>query len=260
MTNNELAGVGVLVTRPRQQAGELADAILAHGGTVIEFPVLEIIPRETQTIIEAVNHMRDPDIVIFVSPNAVHHGLAYAESARIAVVGPATAAALESADRRVDICSASGYDSEHLLAEPALQNVAGKVVRIIRGSSGRELIADTLRDRGATVEYLPVYERTSPEYSAAEIDSLEQQWRTGAVNVVTVMSVESFNNLVDLLPQWCRTALVDTLLVTPAARVIQEALDRFPGVPTTLARGPQALDMVEAIIKCGKTQADNPDE
>jgi len=256
MTDKELAGIGVLVTRPRHQAAELADAILAHGGAVIEFPVLEIIPHETQTIIDAASHLHDPDIAIFVSPNSVHHGLAYAESARIAVIGPATADAIESADRCVDICPPSGYDSEHLLAAAELQNVAGKVVRIIRGSRGRELIADTLRERGATVEYLPVYERRSAEYTAAEIDALEQQWRTGAVNVVIVMSVESLNNLVALLPRWCKAALVNTPLVTPAARVIQEAHDRFPGVPTTLARGPQALDMVEAIIKCGKTKPD----
>ncbi|NIA27866.1 MAG: hypothetical protein GWP02_07390 [Desulfobulbaceae bacterium] len=42
-------------------------------------------------------------------------------------------------------------------------------------------------------------------------------------------------------------------LMTPAARVIKEALGRFPGIPATLAEGPQANDMVRAIAEYGKT-------
>ncbi|MDH3350179.1 MAG: hypothetical protein OEM51_01425, partial [Gammaproteobacteria bacterium] len=55
-----------------------------------------------------------------------------------------------------------------------------------------------------------------------------------------------------VLPEWCAARLRDTPLVTPATRVIKEALERFPGIPTTLARGPQASDMVNAIIACTK--------
>lgn len=253
MTEGELAGVGVLVTRPRLQATELVAAITSHGGSALEFPVLEIRPRASDEIGNDASALQDPDIVVFVSANAVQHGLDHAAAAAIAVVGPATAAAVAAAGRRVDIRAASGFDSEHLLAESALQDVRGKVVRIIRGDGGRELLANTLRDRGATVEYLTVYSRNTPGYSSGEIAALEQQWRAGAVNVVTIMSVETLIRLVALLPEWCRNELENTPLVTPATRVIIEALNRFPGIPTTLARGPQASDMVDAIISCSKT-------
>jgi uroporphyrinogen-III synthase len=253
MTDNGLAGIGVLVTRPRRQAIELVELINAHGGAAIEFPVIEILPRDKHLIDAAANDLPDPDIAIFVSRNAVENGLAYSAAARTAVIGPATAAALESAGRGVDIAPADGYDSEHLLEEPELRDVRDKRVRIIRGVGGRELLGDTLRDRGARVDYLEVYERVPPEYSAEQMADLEQQWRAGAVNVVTVMSVESLNNLVSLLPQWCGTALGNTLLVTPAARVIQEALDRFPGIPAKLANGPQASNMVDAILAGART-------
>lgn len=253
MTEGGLAGIGVLVTRPRQQATELVAAIKSHGGSALEFPVLEITPRASDEIANDVGALRDPDIAVFVSANAVQHGLNYAAAARIAVVGPATAAAVKAAGRSVDIHAAAGFDSEHLLAESALQDVRGKVVRIIRGDGGRELLANALRDRGAIVEYLAVYSRNTPDYSSGEIAELEQQWRAGAVNVVTAMSVETFIKLVTLLPEWCTKELENTPLVTPATRVIIEALNRFPGIPTTLARGPQASDMVEAIMRCGKT-------
>jgi len=253
MVDNELAGVGVLVTRPRHQAADLIAAITNMGGSVVELPAIEIVPRASDAIAEDVRKSHDPDIAIFVSANAVRHGLAHAGAAKIAAVGPATAAAIESAGHDVDIRSPAGYDSEHLLIEPELQDISGKIVRIIRGDGGRELIAETLRDRGAIVEYLAVYDRRMPAYSAPEIADLEQQWRAGAVNVVTVMSVESLTNLIAILPEWCATELENTPLVTPAPRVIKEVLDRFPGIPTALARGPQASEIVAAILNRNQT-------
>ena len=261
MTDNELAGVGVLVTRPKHQATELAEAIKSRGGSVIAFPVIEILPRDGEAIARAASDLHDPDIAIFVSPNSVQHGLEQAGNARIAVIGPATAAAIESAGRCVDIRSSAGYDSEHLLAEPELQRVHGKVIRIIRGSQGRELIADTLRARGAIVEYLAVYERQAPDCSAAELNELERLWRSGVIDVLTIMSVESLTNLAAVLPERCRAELENTPLVTPATRVIKEAHRRFPGIPATLARGPQASEMVSAIVACLRPDSENdPDD
>jgi uroporphyrinogen-III synthase len=254
MTDDDLAGVGVLVTRPKHQAQELVAAVEALGGSAVQFPCIEIVPRETADILSNASQLEDPDIAIFVSPNAVKYGLSFAGKARIAVVGPATATAIEAAGRSVDIRPAAGFDSEHLLAESALQAVRGSNVRIIRGNEGRELIAETLRNRGAKVEYLSVYARRAPEYSAAELAAFEAQWRSGEIDVVTVMSVESLTNLIVLLPEWCRKRLGQTRLVTPAARVIKEVLDRFPGSPAKLARGPQAKDMVRAIAEHAKTR------
>ena len=258
MASDALAGIGVLVTRPKHQANKLVDAVEALGGSTIRFPVIEIVPRETADILADTHALQDPDIAIFVSPNAVRHGLSYAGNAQIAVVGPATALAIEAAGRSVDIRPASGFDSEHLLAEPALEAVQGSNVRIIRGNEGRGLIAETLNSRGASVDYLSVYARRAPEYSVSELTELETQWRSGAIDVITVMSVESLSNLAELLPDWCREQLGQTRLVTPAARVIKEALDRFPGIPATLAGGPQAKDMVRAIAEHAKTRPGLP--
>lgn len=258
MANSELAGVGVLVTRPEHQATELIRAVTAHGGTAIALPVIEVVPRDANTVAELARTLREPDISIFVSANAVQYGLAHAGSAKIAVVGPATAAAVNAKGRSIDIRSPAGYDSEHLLAMPELQAVSNKVVRIIRGNGGRELLADGLRQRGAIVEYLAVYDRQVPQYAASDLEELEQRWFSGAVNVVTIMSVESLNNMLKILPERCRTNLERLPLVTPAARVIKEALNLFPGIPVTLAKGPQAGDMIKAIITSRAAQTGQP--
>jgi uroporphyrinogen-III synthase len=248
MPDGPLQDVGVLVTRPRTQAAELVGAIESAGGTAWCFPVLEIAPFEALDIRNSVSHLGQPDIVIFVSRNAVEHGIRFTAGAKIAVIGPATARAVEAAGRVVDIAPAAGFDSEHLLAEPELLDVAGKRVRIIRGTDGRELLAEELKKRGASVEYLSVYERRLPKTDAESLADIEAKWRQGLVNVVTVMSVQSLSNLVELLPDWCARQLQETPLVTPAGRVIKEALGRFPGSRPILAPGPGADDMVQAII------------
>lgn len=254
MPKGVLDGVGVLVTRPRHQAEGLVKAIAAVGGRPIRFPAIEARPRDAADIEADAADLAAPDITVFVSANAVRFGLGYAGNARIAAIGPATAAHIEASGRSVEIRSPGGYNSEHLLATPDLEEVGGKVVRIVRGNAGRELLANELRKRGATVEYLSVYSREIPVYSDAEIDAIEQQWRSGEIAVVTIMSVETLVNLVHLLPRESREALGNTPLVTPASRVIKEAEKRFPGIPTMLADGPQASDMVEAIVACLKSR------
>jgi uroporphyrinogen-III synthase len=248
MPDSLLQGVGVLVTRPRAQAAELVAAIEQHGGTAFCFPVIEIAALDATAVSAAAADLPAPDIVIFISRNAVEYGLQYTSGSPVAVIGPATAAAVEAAGHIVDIRSEAGYDSEHLLEEPEFQAVKGKEIRIIRGNTGRELLANTLTERGANVSYLSVYERRLPVVDAGTLASLEARWRQGDIAIVTAMSVQSLHNLVSLLPDWCRQQLETTPLVTPAGRVLQEALDLYPASRPVLASGPQAHDMVQAII------------
>ena len=145
MTDKALDGVRVLVTRPKTQAEGLVTAITAAGGTAVEFPVIEAEARNPAEIAANSNQLSQPDIVIFVSANAVHHGHAYAASARIAAIGPATARATKEHGLDVDFVSPDGFTSEHLLGMADLQQVEGKVVRIIRGNGGRELLAAAVR-------------------------------------------------------------------------------------------------------------------
>lgn len=248
MPEGRLQGLGVLVTRPRAQAGELAAAIEQEGGHAILFPVIEIAPLDADRVAAEAAAQPPPDVTIFVSRNAVEHGIGYTGDGKIAVIGPATAEAVAAAGRKVDIQPGSGFDSEHLLGENSLAEVRGKQVRIIRGTSGRGLLAEELAARGAEVHYLEVYERRRPVLSAGELDELEARWERGDIHYVIAMSVQSFENLVALLPPGCADRLVLTPLVTPADRVIKEVNNRYPESRPILAAGPQARDMVQAII------------
>lgn len=253
-----LAGAGVLLTRPRHQAGELADAIAAAGGRVIDFPVMDIVGRDRRAIDADLDSLGEADIVIFVSANAVEHGFAAARGgARLAAIGAATAAALEAAGGHVDILPAAGFDSEALLAEPALVAVGGRRILIVRGNGGRELLGDTLRQRGAKVDYLAVYERRPHCPDEATLVAVENEFATGGIAFVIAMSVQSLEYLLSLLPAACRRALPAARLVTPSTRVIKTAQQAVPRLNPLLAASPRPGDLVAAMLACAGSRTDN---
>jgi uroporphyrinogen-III synthase len=256
MTEAPLAGFGVLLTRPSHQAAELADAVKAGGGTVFEFPVIEIAPRDVESISSDAAQLPSADIVVFISSNAVACGLAHVacDGAAIAAIGPATRAALEAAGQEVDIAPVTGFDSERLLEAPELADVHGQTVRIVRGSKGRELLATVLRDRGARVDYISVYDRRPVAHSAQQLSSIENAWDSGLISSVIAMSVDSLNMLVAALPRSCIDRLWKTPLVTPSSRVIQTANELMPGADTVLANGPGAREMFQALAATADRQ------
>lgn len=250
MIDGPLAGAGVLITRPAHQSAALKDAIEAAGGRAILFPAIDIVPRADAAIENDINALPGTNLVIFVSANAVRYGVAQVRGHkfRIAAIGTATAAALQAAGIQVDIVPSDGYDSEHLLAMETLQDVAGLNILIVRGESGRELLANTLRRRGARVDYLSVYERRTHLPTSTECHDLENSCRENKINAVMVMSVASLESLLEILPTSCRRQLQKIRLVAPSARVIQTALERIPGATSILSAGPGADDMTKALI------------
>lgn len=240
-------GYGVLVTRPRAQAGDLAEAIRARGGEPVLFPTIEIVPRDASQVAAEASALPAPDITIFVSRNAVQHGLAFA-GGQLAAIGPTTAAAIRELGADVAIVPGAGFDSEALLAEAAFREPAGRRIRIIRGGGGREALADELTRRGARVDYLESYDRVRPTCTPAQLSALAARWQAGGIGAIVIMSVESLANLADLLPAGCRPTPAGPLLVTPAARVLKEVRTRFPGCTAVLAAGPRANDIVDCIV------------
>lgn len=255
MSDAALAGCGVLVTRPVAQAETFAAAIEAAGGRAVRFPVVDICGRQPEDVVAEFLALPKADLVIFVSRNAAHFGsLILAKTdAQIAVIGPATGAAIEAAGGSVDIAPEQTFDSEHLLAHTSLTRVAGKSITIVRGDSGRELLGTELRSRGAEVRYLSAYRRQIRQASADDVAALDELWRRGEINIATVMSVGSLEFLLQLLLPSSVKMLRKTPLVAPGARVIQTALELLPGQQTVEASGPGVSAMVRALIKTKKS-------
>lgn len=244
MSGPALAGLTVLVTRPAPQAAGLCARVRAAGGEALSWPAIRIAPL---AVPPAATNEPVPDWALFVSANAVRHGLAGLPAGpRIAAIGPATAAALRAAGRPADL-TAARPDSEGLLADPAFADVAGRRILIVRGVGGRELLARSLRARGADVAYREVYRRECPAPPAAEQAALVDRWRQGGVDVYTATSVEILNNLHDMLGPDARDLLAATSLVTASARVVQQAKRRGHRGARLRASRPDDSALIDAI-------------
>lgn len=260
MTDLPLANLRILVTRPREQAVQLAQRIEQAGGVPLLFPLLDIAAaQDSQTLDEQISRLAQFDLAIFISPNAVQYGMAAICSAsnaslpsppknvriklsdsggadgrqlpqsagcasnvslpptlKIATIGQGSAKALRELGIANVIAPAEHFDSEGLLALPELQHVAGWRVMILRGDGGRELLGDTLKARGATVEYVTCYQRSKPLQDAAEL-------LNATPDAITVTSSEALGYLWNMLDDGSRTALRDTPLFVPHARIAELA-------------------------------------
>jgi len=200
-----LAGKAILIARPRRQAQALAERIRAAGGEALVFPALEIEPfAPDERARGALAGLGAAHLAVFVSVSAVEHGLALVRAAGgwpaalgAVAVGSATASALRAQGIERVLVPAHGGDSEALLALPELQNVSGQRIVIFRGVGGRELLANTLRSRGARVAYVECYRRGKP---ALEVGPVIERLHGGALHAVVAASGEALANLVELLP------------------------------------------------------------
>jgi uroporphyrinogen-III synthase len=199
-----LTGVAVLVTRPAHQAGALAEKIRAAGGNPVVFPVLEILDMADQRpLVELIGRLDEFDLAIFVSPNAVNKAMSLIRANReippgltFGGVGQGTAAALRKFGIGPVIVPTKRFDSEALLEMAELKEVAGKRVVIFRGDGGRELLGQTLMERGAKLEYAECYRRAKPP---ADIAPLLEGLVNGELKAVTMTSSEGLRNLFDMV-------------------------------------------------------------
>lgn len=224
-----LAGRTIVVTRPQAQAAGLAMAIEAAGGQVLIFPLLHIEAADPAQVEAAAAHLADYAIAFFVSPNAVAHALPALLAAAPwpggltpAAVGVGTETALARFGIAGVVAPQVRFDSEALLELPefAAEKVRGKRVAIFRGDGGRELVADTLRERGASVDYVTCYHRRVPAGGAAP---LVAAWAAGRLDGIVISSSEGLRNLWDMLDESCRQRLVHTPLFVPHARIAEAA-------------------------------------
>jgi len=168
----------VVITRPIGQVGTLAREVEALGREAVVLPLLEIHPLHDQApLVRALCGLSRYKMVAFVSPNAIDAAFAHLSvwprEVAIAVLGKGSRDALAKHGinrKNTTIISPrdpARSDSENLLQTLNLAKLAGKEVLIVRGESGRELMADGLRAAGAIVTTVAAYRRSVPQLTPA---------------------------------------------------------------------------------------------
>ncbi|MDR7928555.1 uroporphyrinogen-III synthase [Acidithiobacillus thiooxidans] len=204
MSSGLLQNKGVVVTRPREQAGDLVEALKAVAARPILFPAVQIeAPENWQSLDDALHQLDTFDWVIFTSRNAVAFALSRLQSRnliwpqgpRVAAVGRETAKALREFGLQVDLVPKK-FSSEGLLNSAELAEMQDRHVALFVGDQGRELLEKVLRERGAQVNKVLCYRRTLP---GANPTPLLHAWARGELDAVTLTSPEIFNNFYQMI-------------------------------------------------------------
>jgi uroporphyrinogen-III synthase len=258
---NSLSGLTVLITRPSNQVESLRRAIESGGAKVLSLPLIEIRAlNDAQAIQDLKDKVLQLDCyqsLIFVSNNAVSFGgevinnywPQFPLKVDVIAVGPTTAEAASERFACEVIQPTSGMTSEDILRLPQLQDVSEKKIGIVRGQGGRELLADTLRERGAIVDYLEAYSRTPIDYTSADFCN---KLLEAGVNVLTVSSGESLDRLTHLLVD-NRKKLQQLNLLVPSQRVGRQA-ENAGYQQVHSASGADPLSFVSALGELGTNQ------
>lgn len=240
----------LIVTRPAAQAAEWVRALQALGQDAAALPLLDIAAvDDTAPLRAAWQALSDTALVMFVSANAVVHFFAQAPSGqgwppgpRAGCTGPGTAAALRAAGvpaaAVVEPPAGARFDSEALWALLAHEDWAGRRVLVVRGEEGRDWLADTLRARGAAVDFVAAYRRGAPQPDAAGQSLLAQAQAAPAAHLWLFSSSEGVAQLRTLAPaaDWSRSAALAS-----HPRIAQTARDLGFGRVALTAPSPAAV-------------------
>ncbi|HEU5439445.1 MAG TPA: uroporphyrinogen-III synthase [Ktedonobacterales bacterium] len=201
-----LAGRHIAITRPEGQAGEFAALLEAAGARVSMLPAIDIAALEdTSALDAALRELASFDWIALTSVNGVAAldgrlralGLGWGARglARIAAIGPATAAALEDCGVVADLVPAE-YVAEAIL--DGMGNVAGQRVLLARADIARRTLAEGLRVRGAEVVELAAY-RTIPR--APEPERLRALLADDRPDALTFTASSTVRGLLDGLAE-----------------------------------------------------------
>ena len=203
-------GKTVLVTRARSQASKLTACLEELGARVIEKPAIAIAASDDgyAAVDAAIAKLDSYQWLIFTSTNGVERfmqrlfaagkdvrALGYA---KVAAIGQTTAKKLQSYGIRADVVP------QEFRAEGILESLKGKLpphakILLPRAAVAREILPEKLREQGAEVDVVPVYQTVMAETSEEERAALREELENGAIDFVTFTSSSTVVNLVKLL-------------------------------------------------------------
>ena len=256
----------VIVTRAVDQAAELLAALDAEGCEALACPVIRTEPAATSALAPCLDGLDRYDWAVFTSENGVRHFLALLLAprreqerqevalllatgrdaralgrARLAAVGPGTAAALAAAGLRADFVPAE-HRGEGLLREMAAGGlVSGLRVLRVRGDKAGPEVEEGLRAGGATVDVVTAYRTLPAEPPAAALAAI----RAGGVAAVTFYSPSAVAGFERCLPDHGLHASAPAVCVGPVTAAAAAAA----GWARVLGAGESTTAAVVALLR-----------
>lgn len=220
----------ILITRPAEKAAALQQFLSRHGLESHITPLVKFAQINNLDLINQLNQLTSSDFLIAISENAVKFAnnllqqqhLSWPTGPRYIAVGTATGRLWQ------ELLDESGFQgrvilprqatSEGVLDLPQLQQIRGQTGLILRGLGGRELLFESLSQRGAQMQYQEVYRRVPVTLPADQT----RRWQQLGIETVVLTSGELltlFDQQARSDPEWAR----ELRLIVPSARVAQQA-------------------------------------
>jgi uroporphyrinogen-III synthase len=226
----------IIVTRPAAQALPWVAQLQALGVDAVALPLIAIAPVDDPAPVrDAWAGLPRHALVMFVSANAVAHffaqqpaGVRWPDGVLAGSTGPGTSGALRAAGVPPALIAepaadAPRFDSEALWTRLAGLGWAGRRALVVRGESGRDWFADTLRHHGAQVDFVAAYRRLPPRPDAAERALLAAALAAPGAHLWHFSSSEAVGRLGEIAAaaDWARSlALASHPRIAQAARAL----------------------------------------
>lgn len=251
-----LSGKKVLVTRARTQAGILSVLLQEQGASVIEYPVIEILPPANwNEVDDIIRNMKAFDWVIFTSVNGVESFFNRLKTLKldariffnkkIAAIGEATAESLQGFGIIADLVPEK-FTSEALADEFRKLNVRGDRILLARTDIAPATLREELEKMGALVRELTVY-RTVSVREKGRKKELEKWVRERKIDFITFTSSSTVRNFFESLPAKLRKQVKAKLI--SIGPVTTQTLKEFGLRPHREAERHTLAGLVEAVTR-----------
>jgi uroporphyrinogen III methyltransferase/synthase len=252
-----LFGRRIVVTRSREQAGELVDMLEERGAEAIQSPTIRIAPPDDVSALDrACAGAGSFDWIVFTSANGVDHFMSRLlangdvrdlKGVRICTIGPSTASRISRFGIRVDLTPAE-YRAEAVVeALKASGDLRGQRILLPRADIARELLADELRDAGADVVEVAAYKTTLGGADRNGDHDVYRMLLERQIDAITFTSASTVRNFCAIFGREQAADLLRLTVVASIGPVTAEAAQQL-GIATTVMPERYTIpDLVEAL-------------
>ncbi len=257
-----LFGQRVVVTRTREQAGQLSRQLQERGAEVLEIPTVKLEPpTRREDLVDALLELNAYDWLVFTSPNGVakffeyffkqFHDMRDLGGARIAAVGPATANKLKELHLQVDLIPEEALAANIAESFAAYESIENLRICLLRAEVANRELPAALEALGAIVDDIPCYKTVAEteDNSGAAAKLLESgaDW----VTFTSASTVEHFYARFDLPALLARFPQIQLASIGPETSKALAALGLKPAVEAKL----HTIDgLVEALLAARKAK------
>jgi uroporphyrinogen-III synthase len=252
----------ILITRPERQSMRLLELLAQAACDVLHLPTIAFAPpSDAHAFSVSLQKVRDQDVLIFVSPEAVYRSAAsfteicpsWMTQITCAAIGRGTARALQDVGV-LNVIYPNEHPSGQSLANLAIfQAINHKKVMLVCGESGLSELATILNDRGALISYCYAYRRILP---VIEMAPYFEAMKKRPVDVMIATSGDSVKNLKILFGDNGSPIICNIPLIVVSARVhnIAESIG-FTSIYTSDDASPESI--LKMIMQLRKENKDD---